>query len=442
MTSLKDIEDYNLRVGKPIEVLYVVEGQGSQWWPAHVVQVNVVLKDTCSLSVQVKYTSMFGFRSSTQVLFLLGPDTMRDKHGTQYPWRVPAPEQVQSVQDSTDSKDLSFHPDEVSRKRKKGPISEDCNVPVDGAYVADTKSTDVIAIRREFNALKLRVQQLESQDSPQRSLVSASTLTCLSYLGNRISVALERFPSLPPKTQHARQVFQYFSQNFMRKSADCTLSEMDVIIETITNKFQDGVVCIPSREDSLRSVPSELVLEFNDFNTFIQVFGNPSHEDIQQSVWKWKPDRSTGSTFGIRMIGSSVYNDSSEQLPSMLLPACSLSVDQSAEVFIRPNNSWNTIEGVFSFQLEKKNLPSDDLNNTLSDIKLDKMDTDNVLSSSKFKLKWSPESPLLPKMLLLNNVNRCEVLGTLTAIIPYVLLRGSSTCEEMINLLDLVKTRI
>lgn len=430
MASLRSVDDFQLRIGSVIEVLYHVDGQGYQWWPAHVIQLHASVKDTASLSIQVKYTAMYGFRSSTQVLHVLTCDKVHDKDGTEYPWRRAEEEQV-SAECETDSKDASYLPDENVKKRK---VIE-CSTKEESTknHVKYEGHSGYTRMQRELDALKLRVQELENREIPLPS--HAQTSGVLSYLGNRLSVLLERFPSLPVKHQHSRVVFQYFSQNFLRKSADCSLSEMDVIVERVCAKAGDNAVCFPSQEQSLRYVPQDITIEFNDFRHFLNVFGSPSLEEVDEVVWKWKSEKTSTSTFGIRMIGSSVHNDSKEDLPSLLLPACSLQCTGDMDIFVRSNTSWNTVEGIFDFPLEKKSLSSAQLKDYMQKMQLKDADMSNMIHSSKFKLKWTPESPVQQKRILMDDINRVGVLGALTAIIPYVLIRGSANCEEVIKLL-------
>ena len=100
-------------------------------------------------------------------------------------------------------------------------------------------------------------------------------------------------------------------------------------------------------------------------------------------------------------------------------------------VLTRKSTVWDDVEGIFRDELRKLSATKDDLHQLLMEIFHDDGRVRSIKNESSFTLKWIPEIPPVTSSVFAARLDRSNVLGTIVATIPYVLVRGSANCEEL-----------
>ena len=258
----------------------------------------------------------------------------------------------------------------------------------------------------------------------------------LKYIGCRLSTSFDRTFLNQFRLQTGRTSFHHFLQQTFKKSTDCTLSQLDAIYDHLSNTLGTAATFYPNRTNLLRRVPPEVTIKFNSFQDFCSMFGTVDYNELNDFLWKWKYDKSTTARVGVRMIGVYICHDTLRSKPSFLIPGHTpFQKYKEVTVLLRDNIEWDEVEGIFQEGLRMERLSMVDMREKLSVVYGTDGDAPSSMTQLSFGLKWVPEITPSPSSVFSPTGQRGEVLGTLTATIPYVLIRGSCACEEIFKLL-------
>ena len=183
-------------------------------------------------------------------------------------------------------------------------------------------------------------------------------------------------------------------------------------------------------------------MSFLSFSSLLRVFSPMSENAVRNMVVRKKVDRGTGAVCAVRIIGSIIRNEEEEAGPMLITVGGSPLTDikesnGSAVVLCRKDCTWNSMENVFSCQLEGKQLSTLELEMLSSSI-LGKENLETHSGKYSFSITWRRESKTGGERLTLSRPNPGCVLGQLEVNIPYVLIREEMHSHEILLALSTV----
>lgn len=444
-----------LRFGAVIEVFFTVEKGEEEpqklWWPASVEKVSLIQDHRgTTLSANIKFHAMHGFRSSSQTMTFQEDQQVRDRGGVVYSWRfVPeasVSDGMQPVSDKvgTDGCDEEYNPTEersVLRKRASPPAQEEEGPTQDQLFHLKNKRI-LLGVEHTLSRLQQQVKgqavvisRLDGEFRTANPYAFAEHLQPLEFLRTRIQPILEKAPTVPTRTtaHDLRHGFSFYSAECIRRGSDCTLLQLDSIVDHIRQTVGTQATFEPDYDTIKSSAPSQVRITFETFLNLSQVFAPNPRGVVKDAIIKKKFERGSATVIALRMLGAVVQSSQDDSLPMYVTVGESIPSSGSEgiqkQVVMRQNTVWNNVEGMFVAPLQLKTISSTELQVKAREALGQEAFVKNK-DRYEFSITWRSESHSELQSIFAKSPEPKDVLGVLEVCIPYVLVKGMEHCED------------
>lgn len=452
---------HGLQNGSIVKVLWEMvvgsssERNTSQWFTATVCElkrtgtVEVPLL-TCKLSYQPQYD----FPHTLQRVEVVRSGTFMDLATKQmFGWVHHDAETLDD--DATNGEDDCGIGDNAAR-------DDDNN---DKSYVPDHPDyyRPLRGSERNFELLRLRLEKVEKEVSEQRQLLrsmdgGAHARSVTDTVHRPLLFLREKLESLFAKPiQHtsgkrpnSAHSLPRMHQGYLKCSVDCTLQEFDSICAVVKNNTACRASFDPIFNE--RFLPdtncAQLSIMFDSIKELCAAVGDISNRNLKDIVIKKKARKSSKAgkkqlgkkqTGHFRIFGRLEQNRERRTDPAFITVGGSYNsasaslMERNISVLYRESNTWNAAEKRFEHPLQVVELNRERLKALLMSQELTSGETpiqDESESRLMFSLQWRCTSKPSAPTFFMSKHRREDVVGTLQAILPYVVLQGKQVCKE------------
>ena len=269
-----------------------------------------------------------------------------------------------------------------------------------------------------------------TRNMPQQWAPDRTDSVALKYLSVRLANYLMKpLTSSRPGSVDARRSQGRMVQEVLKRSADCSLFELDIVADHIKNVMGgQGVEFIPPYDEFQKELSQEMCFSFNSFEDLAKVFGPLSKSDLQSCTVRTKVDRSTGSVTMLRLLGSVIHDPNRPDTPTFLAIGFSVSGSEPAgtprKLWKRENGRWNHGDGAFACPLEPVEVMSQEVPELLREVQLPVDKLQELADASRFCIRWKRDGVPGTRRFFQTLPRSVEVLGRIEVSIPQVTVRG------------------
>lgn len=418
-TSIKHIAA-SLNVGDSVSLYYsVVLGRTAKrlWWPGTVCKAVYETDERgVKLYMSVRFVAMFGIEQSITQFEIKSTDHVCDVNGSKFSWKK---DNVCLVQDSEEEDNVcAVEADNIVRT---GVKRENEIVDSEGPHVkcvrTEFSTDDLVEMQDTVNKLERTVQTIQNQLS---SIDSTRILEDISPMQRRLSVYVKKFLCRGFVSRSSMKIEQdgmgVIKQHLFTTSADCSLGQYDSLIWDIDEKYDVSFQPdLPTFKRTPRDCSKATFRSAYEFMDFFGVVGSTVDKNIILSKVK------EGELVASEVLGSILRDVSDESKPVLISIACNVQQwNAERKYFFRQSSRWNTAESSYIHSLQ--NCDEQKWAETLKIIDVEDID------SLRFGLTWES---IHDKDITCLPSRRSDILGTLTANIPYLSIRDGKICDSL-----------
>lgn len=443
--------------GSTLKVLWATydgsQRKSSTWFTATVCEIQEAGPDESPVvRMKLSYAPQLNFPHTIQRVELLPDKQLIDVVSKEkFGWVLHETESLFATRSDLEEEETDVQGEDDQHDKTYKPENEDWRNPS-------------IESQRNVQLLRLRMDKIEKEVSAQRVMlrnlrkengsVQDTAHRPILFLQQK----LETMFSKPISNSQGKvtndkvhQSMPRIYQSSLQCSVDCTLKEFDSICAMIQHRTDlQGYFDPPfdqrySSDDST----SQLCISFPTLTTFCAALGKVSMTSMKELVLRKKMKKGSNTskklqTTYIRILGCLERSKDNSNDPAVITvggtysPETAELLDRAIPVLYREHNTWNSVEKRFCFPLQVLEMSGPQLA-SICHGQPPTSGTESGKSQNQdrpmFRLQWKRISKAPIPALFSKADSRESDVGTLEAVLPYVLMQGKQLCREMEKLL-------
>jgi hypothetical protein len=239
-------------------------------------------------------------------------------------------------------------------------------------------------------------------------------------------------------------------QELLRVQTDCSLREMQLIVEHACRLLPDDIKCVPAfvPGTQIRPQTPKFTIIFSSYTALCRVLGIKCIAEVLDTVVRVRTQARTSIPVLTRVLGALFCKEDEPSSPLLIAVGHNLRQPEgrstSIPVLFRPDTTWDCVDKIYEHKIEGRQMTAADI---LAECDLDAApsqgSTGTTPASGVFSITWNTVSKLYSRSTF-QHIEATAVHGTLHITVPFVLFRGSHHGTEVAQILtdDFVATAV